>query len=131
MEDNAATIALHVRLTNELSEKKKLIDKAQSEIDTVKDQLDGIKTSGLDAETENRLGEWARRDIMSLAGTKGALQRQASAIEEKRNAVEKDLENSGLRMNNAGKWTSHATPQVPAEEGPADQEEPPLKKKKG
>jgi hypothetical protein len=44
--------------------------------------------------------------------------------------VEKDLENSGLRMNNAGKWTSHATPQVPAEEGPADQEEPPLKKKK-
>ncbi len=116
-----------MRLTNELSTKKKLIDRTQYKVENIKDQLAGIKTSGLDEETADRLEETCRKKVLSLAGTMGALMRQASVIEKKRNAVEKDLENSGLRRNSAGQY---ATPQVPAEEGPADQEESPLKKRK-
>ena len=55
MEDNAAHITLHVRLTNELSQTSRSDDDVQSQLDEIKDRLVGLGGAGLDKDTEDRL----------------------------------------------------------------------------
>ena len=46
MEDNAARITLHVRITNELSQTRRLDDDVQSQLDEIKDRLVGLGGAG-------------------------------------------------------------------------------------